>query len=91
MSRRAKRPTVNHAATAAALRARPGTWLRVGEYGSSQSAESTANVIRTAFVKKDRSLSPYAPAGSFQARTRLTEFGSAVWACYVGPRDGGAV
>jgi hypothetical protein len=81
----------NHAAMAAKLRARPGEWMLVGEYSSSQSAESTANEIRTAYEK--RGPSPYTPAGAFQTRTRLTEFGATVWACYVGPRgdaDGAA-
>jgi hypothetical protein len=86
MSRLASRPKVNHAEAAAKLRAKPGKWLLIGEYGSSQSAEGFAHCVRTAYVK--RGPSPYAPAGSFQARTRLTEFGAALWACYVGPIGG---
>jgi hypothetical protein len=89
MSRLATRPKVNHAQAAAKLRANPGTWMRIGEYRSSQSADGVANTIRTAYVK--RGASPYAPAGSFQARTRLTEYGAALEVCYVGPREGGAV
>ncbi|MFE2967500.1 hypothetical protein ACFXKC_28280 [Streptomyces sp. NPDC059340] len=88
MSRLAARPKVNHVEAAAKLRAQPGEWMLLGEYGSTQSAEGFANSIRTAYVKRGPSPSPYAPAGSFQARTQLTEFGSALWACYVGPTGG---
>lgn len=87
MSRLSTRPRANHTVMAAKLKASPGKWLLVGEYRASQSAETAANEIRSAYGK--RGPSPYAPARSFQARTRLTEFGSAVEACYVGPRDGG--
>lgn len=88
MSRLAKRPSVDHAATAARLRATPGQWDAVGDYRSSQTAEHMAHTIRTAYTRGYPS--PYAPAGSFQAYTRLTEDGCRLFACYVGERKGGA-
>jgi hypothetical protein len=85
MSRLAKRPKNSHVRAAARLRANPGQWQIIGDYRSSQSADHMAYTIRTAFEKPGQS-SPYAPAGSFQAYTRLTEDGSRLFACYVGER-----
>ncbi|MFF7142329.1 hypothetical protein ACFZB5_13910 [Streptomyces nodosus] len=85
MSRLTKRPRVDHAATADRLRAHPGEWLEVGEYRSSQAAVGVAYLVRTASVKSG--VSPYEPAGSFQAVTRLTEYGARVMACYVGGEE----
>lgn len=87
MSRLTKRPAVNHTTTAAHIKARPRTWLPVGEYRSTQSAEHMAYAIRTAYAKRQNS--PYAPAGSFEARTRLTEYGALLEARYIGPQKGG--
>ncbi|MGW2692413.1 hypothetical protein ACWC3Y_11185 [Streptomyces sp. NPDC001296] len=83
MSRPVKRPLVNHAAAAARLRARPGTWLVVGEYRSSLTADHMAYLVRTAWTKRG-TRSPYAPAGSFEAVTRLTEAGACLVARYIG-------
>ena len=87
MSRLVKRPRVDHAKTAAELRAAPGTWRSVGEYRSSQSAEHMAYAVRTAW-SKTKDGSPYAPAGSFQAKTRLTEYGAELYIRYVGWKGG---
>ena len=71
---------VSHAAVAAELRLTPGVWGLVGDY-SSTSAPGMASHVQTAF------LSAYAPAGSFEARTELTEDGIRVEARYVGDRS----
>jgi hypothetical protein len=85
VSRLARRPVIDHQAAAANLRAKPGKWLLVGEYRSGQSAVHMAWAVRAGWTKSGTS--PYAPAGSFEARTRLTEYGAALLACYVGPTD----
>lgn len=77
------KPT-NHFAVAALCRANPGKWQDVGEYNSSQSACGVAQWIRTAYVKGEGRRSAYTPAGSFEARRELTEFGARVEARYVG-------
>lgn len=85
MSLLSKRPHVDHAATAARLRAQPGVWLPVGEYGSSASADSIARAIRSGYERRPgRADSPYAPCGTFEARLELTEFGARITARYVG-------
>lgn len=86
MSRLVKRPAVDHTASAATLRSTPGKWMFLGEYQSSTGADYAAYCIRTAYAKGR--LSAYRPAGSFEARTELTEFGADLWACYVGPVEG---
>lgn len=79
-----RRHKINHFAVAAACRENPGVWQPVGEYNSSQSAESAGNSIRGAYVKVPTHRSPYTPAGSFESRHTLTEFGARVEARYVG-------
>jgi hypothetical protein len=84
MSRLARRGRVDHAQAAAAMRARPGVWLPVGEYRSSTGADGIAWMIRAA-PANSQSGRLYAPAGSFETRTELTETGTRVVACYIGP------
>lgn len=79
----------DHFAVAAACRANPGEWQDVGEYNSSQSASSLAAVIRSAYSKTSLR-SAYEPAGAFEARWALTEFGAAVQARYVGDAEDAA-
>lgn len=79
-----RRRKVNHFAVAAACRANPGIWLPVGEYNSSQSAEGAGDYIRKAYTKKVSQRSAYTPAGSFESRHVLTEYGARVEARYVG-------
>ncbi len=83
MSRLAKRTPIDHDQAAARLRSRPGLWMPVGEYRSSQSAEHMAWAVRTAYPWT-RIVSAYEPAGAFEARVRLTEFGCELVARYVG-------
>ena len=75
---------VSHAAVAAELRLTPGVWGTVGDY-TSTSAQSMASHVQTAF------LSAYAPAGTFEARTELTEDGIRVEARYVGDATAPAI
>jgi len=82
MSRLARRTRTNHAQTAAQLRATPGVWLPVGEYRSTTSADGIAWMVRAA--PGNESGVRYAPAGSFEAYTELTDTGTRVMARYVG-------
>lgn len=84
MSRLARRARVNHAQASATLRAEPGVWLPVGEYRASTSAYGIALMIRTASRSGSSGLA-YAPGGSFEARTELTDTGTQVVARYIGP------
>ncbi|MGQ4343500.1 hypothetical protein [Streptomyces sp. SAS_275] len=86
-SRARRRINVHHVFVADSCRANPGVWLRVGEYNSSQSAEGIAESIRKAKTKSPAQQSPYGPAGSFEARRALTEYGARVEARYVGVSD----
>lgn len=80
-----RRPHVNHRRAAAELREQPGTWLPVGEYRNSMTADSAARLIRAATGgSAPYTARFYAPAGAFEARTRLTEDGTLVEARYVG-------
>ena len=78
-----KSKPVNHFAVAAICRANPGQWQDVGEYNSTDSARRSAEGIRTAFVKGPGRRSAYTPAGAFEARHELTEYGARVEARYV--------
>jgi|tagenome__1003787_1003787.scaffolds.fasta_scaffold20840903_4 hypothetical protein len=82
-----RRNHINHFAVAAACRANPGEWHPVGEYNSSQSAEGAIDYISNAYAKTSTQRSAYSPAGSFEARHELTEFGAQVEARYVGAGD----
>lgn len=79
-----RRKRADHFAVAAACRANPGEWLPVGEYNSGQSAEGAAYYIRNSTVTRSSTRSAYSPAGSFETRQFLTEFGARVEARYVG-------
>lgn len=79
MSRPVKRRPVDHQVVAIHLQSRPGVWMEVGEYLSLVSADGTAYRVRTG-----RNAPMYRPAGAFEARTKMTEFGTVVEARYVG-------
>ena len=78
---------VDHFAVAEQCRAHPGEWLPVGEYNSTQSAKGLIHGIHGAHVRNTNLRSAYSPAGSFEARQELTEFGARVEARYVGVSD----
>jgi hypothetical protein len=81
---------VDHFAVAAKCRANPGEWVEAGEYNSSRSAAGTVGYITRASVRHDSQKSAYMPAGAFDARQTLTEFGARVEARYVGDSDDAA-
>jgi hypothetical protein len=89
VSRLAKRPKVDHATVAAALRANPGQWLPVGDYRSTTSGDGVIRDIRSAYARHARpGRHPYSPAGSFEARMERTEDGVRVHARYIGTKGG---
>lgn len=83
MSRRAKRPMVDHRATAAALRNLPGVWLPVGDYRNGATADAVARAIQAGRQIGPRSI-PYTPAGAFEARLEFVEDGTRIHARYIG-------
>ena len=87
MSRHAR---VDHFAVAAVCRANPGEWQLVGEYNSTQSAYGATSHIRRAVITTTSQQSAYSPAGAFEARQELTEFGARVEARFVGVSDDAA-
>lgn len=78
MSRPIKRRHVDHQVVAVLLQSKPGVWMEVGEYLATHTADGTAHRIRTGY-----NAPMYRPAGAFEARTKLTEFGTIVEARYV--------
>lgn len=85
-----RRPNIDHKAVANACRNNPGVWQPVAEYNSGQSADGAVGYIRDATTKKTHHISPYAPAGAYEARRTLTEYGARVEARYVGSSDDAA-
>ena len=79
MSRLIKRPLANHALRADDCRRHPGVWIEIGSYRSNISARGICNMIR-----KGLRTPYYLPAGSFEARTKLVDDGTVVYARYVG-------
>jgi hypothetical protein len=85
-----RRTNINHFKVAAACRARAGEWQPVGEYNSTQSALGMLRDIRTASARASSQRSAYAPAGAFEGRYSLTEFGVRVEARFIGSSDDAA-
>lgn len=84
MSRRAPHPRVDHAATAAALRAQPGVWQVVGEYRNVFTAEGMERMIRTGYSDGGRLPGRhYQPAGQYETRATLTDDGTLLEARYL--------
>lgn len=69
---------ISHKAIAAILKTKPGTWARVADYRSSQSAGSTALMIRKGNVAS------YQPSGAFQAKARTVAGVHYVYARWIG-------
>lgn len=70
MSRPAPRPRVDHQHAAQQARDLPGQWVLVGTYPSTASAVGAASHVRSGRI------AAYQPAGSFEARTELTDDGT---------------
>jgi hypothetical protein len=66
-------------AIAAKLRDRPGEWAHINTYTTPGSAASCAQQINSG------RLAAYAPAGSFEAKSRTVDGERRVYARYVGP------
>jgi hypothetical protein len=79
MARWKKRPLANHRLRADDCRRHPHMWIEIGTYNSTQSATSTARQIRLA-----ERLPYYTPAGAYETRVTLTDFGAVVCARYIG-------
>lgn len=79
-------PQGDHRLAVQQARQMPGQWVLAATYNSSASAKSAARTIRSG----DRLLRFYLPAGSFEARTELTQDGADLYVCYVGKQDGAA-
>ena len=71
-------PSVKHGALAAELKTRPGVWAHALTVGTARSAASTAQAVRSA------RLSAYAPAGSFDARSRTVSGEYRIYIRYLG-------
>lgn len=89
MTRPARRVRVNHAETAALLRIIPGEWQAIGTYDSKEGASKAAREIRGGLQQAGRGLSPYLPAGEFEAYSTPAVEGWHVMARYVGAKKGG--
>lgn len=76
-----RRRQVNHAATAAFLRARPGEWHPVGYYAKFDTATSTASAIRNGGLGVGVH---YRPGRVFEARLKRAAGGAVVEARFVG-------
>lgn len=75
-------PRVDHQHAARQARQMPGQWVLAGTYRSSASAKQAALQVRTG----DR-IPAYRPAGTFRARTEVTQDGVDLWVCYVAPTE----
>lgn len=69
----------DHKLAAQQARELPGQWVLAATYNSSSSAKSAARTIRSG----DRLLRFYLPAGTFEARTELTQDGADLFVRYV--------
>lgn len=87
---RTKSKQVDHFAVAAPCRANPGQWQEVGEYNSTLTAAGIVRNVRAAYAKGRDRRSAWNPAGAFDARRELTEFGARVEARFVGAADDAA-
>lgn len=85
-----KSKPVDHFTVAALCRANPGEWQDVGEYNSSQTAAGLVEWVCNARITKSGRRSAYTPAGAFEARRELTEYGARVEARFVGAVGGPA-
>jgi hypothetical protein len=72
------RPRADHQHAADQARQMPGTWVLAGTYASRASAVSAALQVRTG-----ERLSAYRPAGTYEARTELTDDGADLWVRYI--------
>lgn len=79
MSGHTTRARTDHPHAAQQAREMPGRWVLAGTYGSRASAVSATLQVRTG-----ERVPSYRPAGTFEARTELTQDGADLWVRYVG-------
>lgn len=82
MSRPTFRPRADHQHAADQARQMPGQWVLAGTYGSRASAQAAAVQVRTG-----RRAAAYLPAGTYQARTEVTQDGADLWVRYAAPAE----
>lgn len=75
---------VNHQEKAAQMRSVPGVWVEVNTYSVTSTARGFAHRIEQG-VYEGRW---YSPAGAFETKTELAEFGTKVFGRYKGESDG---
>lgn len=80
MSGHTVKASTDHRHAAEQAREMPGLWVLAGTYGSGASAKTGALQVRTG-----ERIPSYRPAGSFRARTEITQEGVDLWVCYVAP------
>lgn len=85
MSRLATRPRADHQHAASMARQMPGQWVLAGTYASRASAVSAALQVRTG-----QRTPAYRPAGTYEARTEVTQDGVDLWVRYRVPSEGAA-
>ncbi|WP_432169118.1 hypothetical protein [Streptomyces sp. 1222.5] len=78
MSGHSTRTLTDHQAAARQARQLPGQWVLAGLYSSRASAVSAALQVRTG-----ERIPAYLPAGSFEARTEVTQDGADLWVRYI--------
>ncbi|MFF8406968.1 hypothetical protein ACF06P_35745 [Streptomyces sp. NPDC015684] len=84
MSGHVTRALTDHQAAARQARQMPGQWVLAGLYGSRASAVSAALQVRTG-----ERIPAYLPAGSFRARTEVTDDGADLWVTYIADQQKG--
>lgn len=82
MSGHVTSPRLDHRHAADQAREMPGTWVLAGTYASSSSAGHAARHVRSG-----ERLPAYRPAGSFRARTEVTQDGVDLWVCFVAANE----
>ena len=75
----------DHQQAARQARQMPGQWVLSGIYGSWASATSAALQVRTG-----ERIPAYRPAGSFCARTEVTQEGADLWVRFIAEQPEGA-
>ncbi|MFI1767470.1 hypothetical protein ACH41H_36225 [Streptomyces sp. NPDC020800] len=83
MSGHITRACTDHQEAARQARQMPGTWVLAGLYGSRASAVSASLQVRTG-----ERIPAYLPAGSFQARTEVTQDGGDLYIRFIDSAKG---
>ncbi|MEV7684509.1 hypothetical protein [Streptomyces bungoensis] len=82
MSTAKAHPRADHRHAAQQAREMPGQWVLAGTYSSGASAKHAALQVRSG-----GRIPAYRPAGTFRARTEVTQDGVDLWVCFVAPSE----